>query len=294
MKVLLTGAGGQLAQDILATWTRHQVTALPRAALDVTSADAVDAAVDSLRPDCIVNTAAFHLVDLCEDRYDDAFRANVTGVGHLARAAQRHGAILVQFSTDYVFDGRRRSPYLETDEPRPLSVYAESRLAGEWVASHYCERALIVRTCGLYGLGGQSTRAGNFVETMLRLAAAGKPLRVVDDQITTPTATLELAEKVLELFSGAPYGLYHVTNTDECSWYQFASEIFRVFGVSADLKPISSAEFKAKAQRPAYSVLDNCRLRQNGISDLRAWPEALARYAQARRKRTGTNFFSAV
>lgn len=283
MKVLLTGAGGQLAQDIVATWNQHQVTALARAALDITSAASVDAAVDSLRPDCIVNTAAFHLVDRCEDCYEEAFRANVLGVGHLARAAQLQGAILVQFSTDYVFDGLKRSPYLETDEPHPLSVYAESRLAGEWIASHYCERSLIVRTCGLYGLGGQSTRAGNFVETMLRVAATGKPLRVVDDQIVAPTSTLELAEKTLELVSSAAAGLYHMTNTGECSWYQFAAEIFRLFGVSADLKPIHSADYNAKAKRPAYSVLDNCRLRQTGISDFNSWPEALARYAHTRR-----------
>jgi dTDP-4-dehydrorhamnose reductase len=284
MKILLTGAGGQLAQDILATWTRHDITALPHSALDITSAAAVDAAADSLRPGCIVNTAAFHLVDQCEDRHEDAFRVNVVGVGHLARAAQRHGAILMQFSTDYVFDGHQRTPYVETDEAHPLSVYAASRLAGEWMAAHFCERALVVRTCGLYGLGGRTTRTGNFVETMLRVAAAGKPLRVVNDQVATPTWTRELAQKAGELLAAdAPCGLYHLTNRGACSWYEFAAEIFRLFGVPADLRPISSAEYHAKARRPAYSVLDNFRLRQAGLADFSPWQEALAQYARMRR-----------
>ncbi len=311
MKVLLTGAGGQLAQDILATWTGHEITPLARAALDITSAAAVDAAVDSIHPDCIVNTAAFSLVDQCEDRYEEAFRANVFAVAHLARAAQRHGAILVQFSTDYVFDGLKRTPYVETDAARPLSAYGASRLSGEWMASHFCQRALVIRTCGLYGIGGQFTRTGNFVESMLRLAAAGKPLRVIGDQIVTPTSTWELAQKCLELVStyqsdnfvkngclksnclevesGFSSKIFHLTNTGECSWFDFARQIFREFGVSADLAPTSAAAYNSPARRPAYSVLDNFRLRQAGIADFRPWQEALARYAHARRKGNATH-----
>ena len=301
MKVLLTGAGGQLAQDIVATWTGHEITALARPALDITSAAAVDSAVDSLVPDCIVNTAAFNLVDQAEDRHEDAYRTNVFAVAHLARAAQRHGAILVQFSTDYVFDGLKRTPYLETDPVGPLSVYAATRVAGEWMAEHYCRRALVIRTCGLYGTAGLATRAGNFVETMLRLAAAGKPLRVVSDQFVAPTSTLELAEKCLELVSVVKSvdisskvsnltfgGVYHITNTGQCSWFEFAQHIFREFGVKADLAPIPAAEYNARARRPDYSVLDNRRLREAGIADLSPWQDAFARYAEARRRAVNT------
>lgn len=187
MKVLVTGAHGQLAQDIRATWTQHEIVALPRtapqqaqspspgipAALDIDDPEQVDRAVAGLRPDCIINTAAFHRVDDCEDRYSEAFRTNVVAVASLARAAERQGAIFVQFSTDYVFDGRKRSPYREADPAYPLSAYGQSRLAGEWMARHYCERSYVVRTCGLYGIGGTTSRTGNFVETMLRVADAG-------------------------------------------------------------------------------------------------------------------------
>jgi dTDP-4-dehydrorhamnose reductase len=289
MKVLLTGANGQLAQDIRANWTRHEIVALPRTALDITSTSQIDEVIAQVSPDCIVNTAAFHLVDACEDQIDEAFRTNVVGVGCLARAAERQRAILVQFSTDYVFDGAKRCPYLEIDGASPISTYGQSRLAGEWMARHYCERSYVVRTCGLYGLGGASTHAGNFVETMLRLTGAGKALRVVDDQIVTPTSTLDLARKLEELVTAAaPFGTYHMTNTGQCSWYEFAREIFRLFGVSANLSPVSSVEYNARARRPAYSVLDNERLRQAGIAEFSPWQDALAEYAMARRARQAT------
>ncbi len=282
MKVLLTGANGQLARDIQNCWIAHDVAGFSREVLDICCAERVNDVMQQLRPDCVVNTAAFHLVDQCEERWEDAFRVNVIGVANLARAAQELGAMFVQFSTDYVFDGAKRSPYTESDPAGPLSTYAESRLAGEWMAQHYCERAYVIRTCGLYGLGGSTTRAGNFVETMLRLARAGKSIRVVDDQIVTPTSTRELAQKLAELVPAAPFGLYHMSNTGQCSWYEFAREVFRLFALCPTLEPISSAEYGAPARRPAYSVLDNSRLRGEGYADFRPWQEALAEYANDR------------
>ncbi len=280
MRVLLTGAHGQLAHDIAATWTAHEIVPFSREVLDVSDGNAVHATVQRVRPDCIVNTAAFHFVDVCESRWADAFAVNVTGVANLANAAQTAGATFVQLSTDYVFDGSKRTPYVESDATGPLSTYAISRVAGEWAARHYCEKTYVVRTCGLYGLGGANTRAGNFVETMVRLARAGKPIRAVNDQIVTPTSTLDLSRALLELVTSAPYGLYHATNTGECSWYEFAREIFRLFGLSPDLKAVTSVEYHAPAIRPQYSVLDNAHLRAAGIADLRDWHEALADYVQ--------------
>jgi len=286
MKVLLTAANGQLAQDIRDCWTAHQVFAFRRDELDITCATRVDEAIQQLRPDAIVNPAAFHFVDQCEDRWDEAFRVNVTAVANLAQAAQKAGAILVQFSTDYVFDGAKRLPYLESDPTGPLSTYAESRLAGEWMARHYCERCYVIRTCGLYGTGGATTRAGNFVETMLRLAQAGKSIRVVCDQIVTPTSTRELALKLAEIIPAAPFGIYHMTNTGVCSWYEFAEEVFRRFSLSPELSSITSREYGARARRPAYSVLENAQLRAAGVDDFSPWQEALAEYVARREKRS--------
>jgi dTDP-4-dehydrorhamnose reductase len=155
-----------------------------------------------------------------------------------------------------------------------------TRLAGEWAAQHYCARTYVIRTCGLYGVGGATTRAGNFVETMLRLARAGKPIRVVDDQVLTPTSTVDVARALLQLVPAAPFGIYHLTNTGQCSWYEFARELFRLFDLSPDLSPTTSAEFNSLAMRPPYSVLDNARLRSACIADLRDWHEALADYAR--------------
>lgn len=288
MKILLIGASGQLAQDILRTWTKHEIVPVTHEALDICDPARVQTTVDATRPDCIVNTAAYHLVDLCEDEAQRAFGVNVGGVSNVARAAERAGAALVQFSTDYVFDGGKRSPYVESDPARPLSTYAMSRLAGEWAVRHYCSRHFVVRTCGLYGLAGSRSKAGNFVETMLKLARAGKPIRVVADQIVTPTSTFDLAQKLEELVTGAPFGLYHMTNTGHCSWYEFAAEVFRLFDVQADLSPTTTAAFGARARRPVYSVLDNKAMRDAGISEFRTWQEALADYAHKRRVAAAT------
>lgn len=281
MKVLLIGAGGQLATDISRLWTHHEVVARSHQELEICDAAAVNEAVAQVGPDCIVNTAAFHRVDACEDEVAAAFQVNVAGVANLARAAQEAGATLVQFSTDYVFDGAKHTPYVESDKAHPISTYGMSRLAGEWAVCHYCERAYVVRTCGLYGLAGRTNRTGNFVETMLKLARTGKSIRVVSDQIVTPTSTQDLAAKTAELLAaGAPFGTYHMTNTGECSWYEFACEIFRLAGMKADLAPTTGAEFGAKAKRPAYSVLDNAAMRAAGLGEFRDWHEALADYAE--------------
>jgi len=278
MQILLIGAGGQLARDLGGLLVHDQITSVAHKDLDIRDASAVRCLVERVRPECIINTAAFNLVDACEDQPELAFGVNALGVYHLAQAAQKCGAALVHFSTNYVFDGRKRTPYAETDLPRPVSVYGMSRLAGEWMAPQYCEKHFVVRTAALYGAAGNRSKGGNFVERMIRSAREGKQVRVVDDQVVSPTWTRDLAARVALLIRTERYGLYHMTNTGECSWYEFAREIFRQAGIEADLAPTSSEAFAAKAARPAYSVLDNRALREAGFSDFRPWQEALREY----------------
>lgn len=282
MRILLTGAKGQLAQDLRRSLSQHDVTALTRTELDVRDPVALQTCCEQLRPQWIINTAAFHRVDDCEDQIEMAFRVNAEGACHLARAAQRLGAVLVHFSTNYVFDGTKRCPYLETDSPRPLSIYGMSKLAGEWAVQQYSEKYFLVRTCGLYGLEGSSNRGLNFIERMLKLASEGKPIQVVDDQIVNPTSTRDLAEKLVLLLHTGQYGLYHMTNTGECSWYEFARELFRQAGLSANLTPIHSEQFGSRALRPVYSVLENCALRKAGLGDFPTWQQALKDYLTER------------
>ncbi len=286
MRILLTGAEGQLAGDLRRVFVHDEIVAVTHAKLEICDRTAIESLVDRLRPDSIINTAAFNRVDDCEDDVERAFAVNAAGVLNLARVAQCVSAVLVHFSTNYVFDGAKGSPYVETDVPAPLSVYGMSKLAGEWVVQQYCEKYFLVRTCGLYGIAGKTSRTGNFVERMLRLASERKPIRVVNDQIVNPTSTRDLAEKLLRLIHTKKFGLYHMTNTGECSWYDFAKEIFHRAGVSAELSPTSSESFGAKARRPAYSVLDNYALRASGFADFPPWQEALAEYLRERQKRS--------
>jgi dTDP-4-dehydrorhamnose reductase len=284
VRILLIGSAGQLAQSLLPVLEKrgHNVVPANHEQLEICSSEAVQEAVASARPQCIINTAAFHRVDDCEDQADKAFAVNVLGVRNLALAAEQAGATMVHFSTDYVFGGEKRTPYLETDLPQPLSVYAISKLGGEFAARRYCSRHFVIRTCGLYGLGGSRSKGGNFVETMLKLAAQKKTIRVVADQVVTPTSTADLAQRVLPLIESGGYGLYHMTSAGQCSWHEFATEVFRVGKIEADLQATDSRSFGAKARRPAYSVLDNCQLRAAGIAEFRPWQEALAEYMRER------------
>lgn len=287
MKIFLIGAKGQLARDLqieFAAAGKYEILPVTHEQLDIRDKRMVDDLVASARPECIINTAAFHRVDLCEDEPETTFAVNEGGVANLARAAHKQNALLVQLSTDYVFDGGKRSPYAEGDQARPLSVYGKSRLAGERAVKQYCPGHIIIRTCGLYGVAGSQSKTGNFVETMLRLAAGAKAPRVVNDQVCTPTSTRDLARHMVRLVPSGAQGLFHMTSTGECSWFDFARECFRLAGVCAPVTPVSSEQYGAKARRPAYSVLDNLAYRNAGFNDFRPWQEALAEYMHARKK----------
>lgn len=286
MRIVLTGAHGQLGRDLKqvleaeGNWAK--VVPLTHQEIEITDPVGSRRTLEGSAPDLVINTAAYHRVDLCEDEAEMALKVNAYGARNLARICCQLDIPLVHYSTDYVFDGEKRIPYAEEDPPNPLSAYGISKLAGELFIRYIAPKHFIIRTCGLYGVGGATSQTGNFVETMLRLAAEGRSIRVVDDQIATPTYVADLARKTAELIRTQHYGLYHITNNGQCSWYELAGAIFRIAGVEADLHPTTSREFGAKARRPAYSVLKNCHLERLGMDDLRDWQDALAEYLKER------------
>ncbi|HEV8673644.1 MAG TPA: dTDP-4-dehydrorhamnose reductase [Methylomirabilota bacterium] len=280
---LLLGAGGQLATDLARRLAGADLVALAHHDLDVTDPGAVERLVTELRPAVILNTAAANRVDDAESDPAPAFAVNAVAAHHLARIAARHQARLVHFSTDYVFGGAGPGPFDEEATPAPLNAYGVSKLAGEQGVRNADPRHLVVRSSGLYGVAGSRGKGGNFVETMLRLAREGKPIRVVDDQVLTPTSTADLADAVRRLLVvDPPGGVYHLTNTGACSWFEFARHIFALGGLPSELTPISSEAFGAPARRPANSVLADTRLAKLGLAPLRPWPDALAAYLRAK------------
>ena len=286
MKYAVLGAAGQLGREFCKRLS-GEVVPLTRDQIDLTRPETVRRVLGELRPEVLINCAAFNYVDRAETEAAPAFAVNAHGVRELAIACCDLDCTLVHFSTDYVFgfDPNRRTPYVESDPPGPVSVYGASKLAGEYLLRPYCPKHFVIRTCGLYGVQGSGGKGGNFVETMLRLAKAGKPLRVVADQFCTPTYVRDLANAVVELIATKRYGLYHLTNANACSWYEFARAIFAREHISVDLTPIPSAAYAAPARRPFYSVLSTGLYESLHLSPLRGWSEALAAYLHERQQK---------
>jgi len=276
MRFVVLGARGQLAQELILRLP-GEVVALDRARADLTHFTQLRLLLNTLRPDVLINCAAYNFVDQAEFFPELAFTVNALSVRDLATWCALQGVLLVHFSTDHVFglDQERQTPYGEADLPGPVGVYGQSKLIGEHLIRTHCSRHLIIRTCGLYGLRGKGGK-GNFVEAMLSRANARRPVRVVADQICTPTAAADLADAVVDLLQQRRNGLYHRTNAGLCSWYEFASAIFEQAGLSVDLEPISTKEFGAPALRPGYSVL------ASRLPPLRPWRESLATYLEQR------------
>jgi dTDP-4-dehydrorhamnose reductase len=284
MKILVIGANGQLGTDLMAALplAGHEVIGATRQTLDVRYADQVKRALNETRPQWVINTAAFHNVEQCEDEPAEAMLVNGSAVGVLARECSQRGVKLLHISTDFVFGGEKRTPYVETDKPNPLSAYAKSKLEGEKQVQAAGEQHLIVRTCGLFGHAGSKTRQGNFIEKMIKRAQAGEELRVVGDKIATPSSTLDATRAIGDLIAHNAGGIYHVTNEGECSWHEFAQEALRLSGSSVRVKNVASAEFKTKAVRPAYSVLSKQRLYALDVAKMPDWKEALEKYMKDR------------
>jgi dTDP-4-dehydrorhamnose reductase len=281
VKALVLGAGGMLGRAVVGEGRRagHEIAGLARAELDVTDTHSVARAVAAAEPDLVVNCAAFTDVDGAEAEVEAALRVNRDGAAAVAAAAERVGAAIVYPSTDYVFDGRKREPYVESDDPAPLSSYGRSKLAGERATAEANPRHFVVRTSWLFGVGGR-----NFVETMLGLAAQGRSVRVIDDQVGSPTFCGHLAAGLLRLAGEGGYGVHHATADGACSWFELAGHVFAAAGLECDLSPCSTAEMPRPATRPAYSVLRSERA--DGIR-LPHWRDGVAAYLAEREPAVG-------
>lgn len=279
MKVAIIGADGQLGTDLLKELKEgNEILPLYYPDFDVTKPEIAKEILTQIKPEILINTSAYHRVDECEDNPEESFKLNSIAVRDLALICREFGIALVHFSTDYVFDGKKRSHYTEEDMPNPLSVYAVSKLAGEYFVCHILEKYFLIRTCGLYGEAGCWGKGTNFVDIMISLEKEGKPIRVVNDQWVTPTSTAELASRIGELIQTNHFGLYHLTNEGQCTWFEFAQTIFSLIGKKPKLVPVDTKSYGAKALRPPYSVLENKRAKEIGLTDFSDWREALKDY----------------
>lgn len=283
-KIAIFGSKGQLAVELASVFSERgwDVACFERADVDITDAQAVEKAIAGVSPDVVLNPAAFNQVDLAEKEPDTAFRVNGLAVRNLALACRAAGAQLVHFSTDYVFDGFAGHPYREEDPTHPLGAYAVSKLAGELYASAYLDSPLIIRTSGVFGPGGMFTARGNFVELMLKLAAGGQPIRVVDDHVASPTYSPALAARTADLVEKNATGILHVGGGEPISWYSWAEKIFGAAGVNPNLKPTNEHEFRTAARRPKFSALSNSRMESLGIAPMPTLDEAIQDYMTKR------------
>jgi dTDP-4-dehydrorhamnose reductase len=279
MKVMVLGSNGQLGQDLMKVLGNAAI-GLTHSDLEVTDAVAVSSAIETLKPEWVVNTAAFHNVDGCEADPSRAFAVNAIGASNVARAAHSTGAGVVFYSSDYVFSGRERergNPYNENDATQPLNMYGVSKRAGERMVMKCNPSHLVIRTSGLFGTA-TSRKGWTFPELMVTKAKAGEHLRVVDDQVLSPTFTADLAVTTKELMEAAATGLFHLTNDGECSWFELACQALKIAEIDSSVEPVSTEIPSDKAKRPSYSALTSSRLPEMSFNSLRPWQEALEIY----------------
>jgi dTDP-4-dehydrorhamnose reductase len=281
MKIAVIGSNGQLGHDVVRSFADQgdEVCALTHDDIELSNPESVVGCLKAADAEVVVNTAAMHHVEACEQNPDRARQVNVLGAQNLAIATSDLGSVLIHVSTDYVFDGTKGSPYIESDEARPLNVYGRTKLEGEHLVQNINPRHYVLRTAALYGTYPCRAKGGqNFVDLMLRLAWERGRVRVVDNEFTAPTATADLARQIVTLSRSEAYGLYHATAEGTCSWYEFAREIFSAAGVSVTLEAASADDFPAKVPRPAYSVLENRGLKSHSLNLFRPWEEGVHTY----------------
>ena len=276
MRALVVGSAGQLGRELVSRLAGELAWAGDLDQIDVTDRAAVAALVERVSPDVVFNATAYNKVDEAESEPDRAMAVNALGPRWLATAAREAGALLVHFSTDYVFDGAAERPYREDDHPRPLGAYGVSKLSGEQLVAASGAEHLLIRTSGLLGRGGSEQKGGSFADRILARARGGQPLRVVADQTFAPTCAPDLAAASVALVRAGGRGIFHVANAGSCSWHGLAEAALALAGVDAPVEAIASAELALPARRPAYSVLDTARYHGLGLPPLRPWREALA------------------
>lgn len=286
-RAVVFGAAGQLGVELVRELRarQYEVKAWDRAQVDITDRNAVENALAQFDAQLVFNSAAYNQVDVAEKEPQAAFLVNALAVRNLALACRQVDAKLVHFSTDYVFDGEARQPYVEEDQTHPLGAYAVSKLAGELYAQAYLDDVLVVRTSGVFGPGGLDTARGNFVELMLRLARSGQPIRVVEDHVASPTFAPLLAARTIDLVEHEQTGVFHVGGGTPSSWFQFARWIFEAAGLEPMLTATNEREYRTPARRPRYSALSNAKMERQGIQPFPSLPDVLKLYFAERDKK---------
>lgn len=279
MKVAVIGANGQLGTDLIETLSSvHEVVGLTHSDIEITDIDNVKKVITAIKPDILLNTAAYHIVPEAEKFPDKAFNVNGTAVLNMAKVCQDSKTTFVHYSTDYVFDGAKQSPYTEDDRPNPLNVYGNTKLSGEYFALNYSDKSFVIRVSGIYGKVPCRAKGGNFITTMLKLAKEKPEVRVVNDEVLTPTPTLEIAKTTQALLNTDAYGLYHMSCEGEVSWYEFARTIWDTLKLQTPLYPASVKDFPLVVKRPFYSVLQNCKLNKTVKNEMPNWKNALQNF----------------
>ena len=287
MKVAIIGSNGQLGSDLYREFSLldYDVIPLTHKDIEISNYQLVKEVFLDLKPNIILNTSALHNVPLCETNKEEAFNVNSLGAKYLSDIANKISATLVHFSTDYVFNGNKNLPYIESDVPNPLNIYGLSKVEGEEWIKKITKKFYILRVAALYGDTPPRIKGYNFITLMLKLAKEKDELRVVDDEITTPTWTKEVVRQLLTILKSEPeYGLYHATAEGSCSWYEFAKVIFEIKKIKVNLKNVKSEEFKSTVKRPKYSVLENKNLKDKDINIFKQWDESLVEYLNTREK----------
>ncbi|MCX9012165.1 MAG: dTDP-4-dehydrorhamnose reductase [Candidatus Methanoperedens sp.] len=280
IKIAIIGANGQLGSDLVRAFkdTGHEIIPLTHTDIDVTDLKSSREVLKKLAPEAVLNCAAYVRVDDAEDFAQMAFAINALGARNVALVSSELSSVLVYISTDYVFDGRKKQPYTEDDVPNPLNAYGNSKLAGEYFVRNTLEKHYIIRSSSLFGAAGASGKGGNFIETMIKKAQSQEEISVVDDMIMSPTYTKDAADMIKNLLAKElPFGIYHVSNSGRCSWYEFAREIFSITGMDANLSPAKTAALKSRAKRPMFSPLVSIRFKKYGL-EMKSWEDALRNY----------------
>ena len=279
MKILITGANGMLGSDLKEVLKSHELILTGSKDLDITDQNKVFQFISENSPDIVINAAAYTAVDNCETHYNDAYAVNALGPKYLAISCKNMNIPLIHISTDYVFEGSKKSPLVEEDKIGPKTVYGKTKLEGEKFIQENCKKYFIIRTAWLFGINGK-----NFVQTMLNLSKNQKEIRVVNDQVGSPTFSYDLAISIKELLNSDKYGIYHLTNKGECSWYEFAKKIFELSKIDIKVIPVCSEEYPRPAPRPHYSVLSNQKWINSGFTPMRNYEDALNEYLNLKAK----------
>ena len=275
MKVLVTGVKGQLGYDVVKDLEKrgHQPIGVDRDEMDLMDNEAIRTFIMNLKPEAIIHCAAYTAVDKAEEEVETCYQINAESVKVISECAKELDVKLIYISTDYVFDGTKEGEYVETDLPNPINVYGASKLKGEQYVQTLLEKYYIVRISWVFGLNGN-----NFIKTMRRLGSERDELNIINDQVGSPTYTADLAPLLVDMMETDKYGIYHATNEETCSWYEFANEIFKQSGIEVKTNPITTDQYPTAAKRPMNSRMSKAKLKANGFNLLPTWQEALAHY----------------